>query len=189
MTTTTTTTTRSNYFTKAIIDTISKAGATVTIMDEGVIPLNYIKLSYGDDAYKVLEGWVNNNQANFDPIVRSICQPSEEIVQHSVVLLCPPITQFGMIQCEAKSVVYHYRSIRLEDFDGDDTPEIGTYIYITDGSIVEHAKIAVSKLPRAIQNCQYDTIRALEPGSYICDLVQTWGNTVISMAVFKPLST
>ena len=141
------------------------AGANVDTIFEGKTPLNHIKFSYGDESFKILEKWVNN-QPDFDPlpVVHAVFHPSEEI-ENSV--LCPPIAHGIMIQREASSVVHHYRTLRAEDFEGVDEPVIGNIVP---------------------QNCPYDTIRGLKAGSYICDLYQTWANTVFSMAVLKPCS-
>jgi hypothetical protein len=160
------------------------AGATVDTIYEGKTPLNHIKFSYGDESFKILEKWVND-QPNFDPLVHSVFHPSQEI-ENSV--LCPPIALGIMIQREASSVVHHYRTLRAEDFEGVDEPVIGNIVPGVGASNVHHATIAVSRLGCAIQNCPYDTIRGLKAGSYICDLYQTWANTVFSMAVFKPCS-
>jgi hypothetical protein len=89
--------------------------AIVTTMQEGTTTaLNHIWLMYGDDAYKVLEGWVNNHP-HFEPTVRCICQSTAKFVGSDSR---PPTTLWGTIRHEALAVVFYYQTVREEDLEG-----------------------------------------------------------------------
>jgi hypothetical protein len=174
---------------RGILQKIADAGGTVSTMNEDEMPL--IQLTYGDEAYKIFDEWVNMHP-NLDPIVHVVCAPLAGIEN---MVLCPAVSLWGAIQREARSVVYYYQSLQDEDFEEDATtttttttksePVIGKVIDGVGGIYVRKATIAVSRLGCAIQNCPYDTINQLKVGSYICNLVQTFEKCEFSLAIFK----
>ena len=130
-----------------VLNAMKDSGALVEKL-EGEELYSVTDIVYGDEAWKIYEDW--GNTVDGDPRVGAIFAPSENILG---TVLCPDDIIAIRIQREANSIIYHYAPKSIEDFRNEDLLEIpGPLVAPRPLVKVHHARIALSKLLRRIQN-------------------------------------
>lgn len=166
-----------------VLNQMKENGALVDKL-EGEDLYSVTDVVYGDKAWKVYEDWGNNIDGN--PIVLAGFFPSKNIVGS---VLCPDDAVCFQIQRDANSIIHYYAPLRRDIFQDNDFTKIGPPLHAPRmGVSVHHAKIALSKIPERIRTPpdDYPALRSLKSGSYICNIQQTWANTVVNVVLFKP---
>jgi hypothetical protein len=142
------------------------------------------EIVYGDEAWKVYEHWGNTIESNI--IVGAMFAPPENIINS---VLCPNVSLGFPIQKEANSIILHYASLRIEDFQNEKLPKIPAPIAAPKlHTNISHPTIALSKMMHRIQNPpkNYPILDSLHSGSYICTVNQQWSNAGVVIHLFKP---
>jgi hypothetical protein len=158
------------------------SGATVKEVEENLFSISNV--NYGDQAWLVYQKWAMKCKA--DPRVGAGFFPPGSIINTALV---PHSDLVHHIQIEANSIITHYSDLRMEDFEGENDPELPDPLPAPEMMInIHHASIAVSKLMQTIQNPpgNYPTIRGLKAGSYICTVNQQWSNVGVTINIFRP---
>jgi hypothetical protein len=160
----------------------SKKADVEKVLDED---LYIIRVKNGDEAYCVLNKWIEGLPDDTDLNVSAIFAPPANIVGTA---LFPGGLAWPILQ-EANSIINHYAPFDKHTFAAADPPAIGPPL---GGPVipmqVHHAKMALTKLVGRIQNPadpNYPTIVGLGNGSYICTVYIQWANVGQTIHVYK----
>jgi hypothetical protein len=175
--------TESLHYIRNLVKALEDSGATVQRVD-GEESYGAFNIIYQSKVWDVLEEW--GRTVRKDPWITINFTPSIYITFSSH---CPPNQWIGDILREATSIVFHYSTLRMEDFLENPFPLIDPPL---EGPPmqqinVHHASVALCKLIERIQNPppNYQTIYNLNSGSYICTVVQHWQHLTLEIVVFK----
>ena len=169
---------------RELLENLRSAGAVVEKL-EGESLYSIDNIVYGDKAWCVYRDWAVEVEYDFLRIITGFF-PSGAIRGTAI---CPPLHLGIPIQDEASSLIFHYSTLRIQDFADGNGPVIGDPVRAPQMQIkVNHAAIAVTKMMEAIQSPprNYPLINSLKSGSYICTVNQQWANAGIVITLFKP---
>lgn len=142
-----------------------------------------LRMTFGDDAYTIVNGWVSDLDA--DPGVLAIFAPTANILGTTLL----PNNGLQILN-EANSIINHYAPFTAQNFNGNPNPAIAGPIGAPIMPInIHHAKIALHAIHQRIQqpnDPNYPVLSALPSGSYICNVLVQWANVAQTTALYKP---
>jgi hypothetical protein len=165
----------SNRERKRLLKELKDRGAVVEKVD-GEDLHGAFKIYYKNDAWEFLEDFWKTVDMDIwvSIIISSHCPPDELIF---------PILK------EASSIVYHYSTLKLEDFMSNAIPCIGPPLGCAKGNIkMDHVNIIqLCSLIERIRNppMDYPIINNLRSGSYICTVSLFWKSILFEIILMK----
>lgn len=142
-----------------------------------------LRMTYGDKAWDVFRGWIDDLDLDADPGVHAIFAPSANIVNTTLVQQNIAMA----IQNEANSIINHYAPLTQANFPNPIIP--GPIVAPVMPINIHHAKIALNGIFERIQTINdpnYPNLSNLASGSYICNVLIQWANVCHTTTLFKP---
>jgi len=166
---------------RAVALRMKMAGASYSHQDG----LTLLTCTLGDAAQSIYEEYLRTfpEDESIDPVLTVFP------VDHPATVLIPPPAQLGGILREARSILFHYHTLRSADFRNG-VPALPPVLAVPPGNVrFQHAAMSGTQVLSRIQNprdpLQYPLIASLPAGSYICTVKASWIGTHTDTHVFR----